>query len=61
MISTALFCGAILLWAAIVVTIPRVLRRFITPGRTYPLYGLRHWLHRVIRRLTNIGFYLELT
>lgn len=28
--------------------------------RTYPLYGLRHWVHRAIRRLTNIKFYLEL-
>ena len=43
------------------VTVPRILRRFITPGRTYPLYGLHHWVHRIIRRLTNIGFYLELT
>ena len=59
--SAALFGGAILLGAAVVVTVPRVLRRFITPDRTYPLYGLRHWVHRVIRRLTNTGFYLELT
>lgn len=43
------------------VTVPRVLRRFITPGRTYPLYGMHHWVHRVIRRLTNVKFYLELT
>jgi non-ribosomal peptide synthetase-like protein len=60
-LSSVLFVGAILIGAAVVVTIPRVLRRFITPGRTYPLYGLRHWLHRIIRRLTNAGFYLELT
>ncbi len=60
-LSSVLFAGAILIGAAVVVTIPRVLRRFITPGRDYPLYGLRHWLHRVIRRLTSIHFYLELT
>ena len=60
-VSTALFGGAILVGAAVVVTVPRVLRRLITPGRTYPLYGLRHSVHRVIRRLTNIKFYLELT
>jgi non-ribosomal peptide synthetase-like protein len=59
-LSTVLFVGAIVIGAAVVVTIPRVLRRFITPGRTYPLYGLRHWVHRVIRRLTNVKFYLEL-
>ena len=60
-LSAALFCGVILLGATVVLTVPRVLRRFVIPGRTYPLYGVRHWLHRVIRRLTNIGFYLELT
>ncbi len=60
-ISTALFGGAILIGAAVVVTVPRVLRRFITPGRAYPLYGLHHSVHRAIRRLTNVKFYLELT
>ncbi len=60
-LSAALFAGAIVLGAAIIVTVPRVLRRFIKPGRVYPLYGLRHWVHRAIRRLTNVGFYLELT
>ncbi|HYB15972.1 MAG TPA: hypothetical protein VEF71_10940, partial [Streptosporangiaceae bacterium] len=60
-LSTALFAGAILLGAAVVLTVPRVLRRLIAPGHTYPLYGWRHWVHRVIRRLTNTGFYLELT
>ena len=60
-VSTALFGGAILIGAAVVVTVPRVLRRFITPGHTYPLYGLHHSVHRAIRRLTNINFYLELT
>ena len=60
-LSAALFGGAILLGAAVVVTVPRILRRFITPGRAYPLYGLHHSVHRIIRRLTNIGFYLELT
>ncbi len=56
-----LFCGAILAGAAVVMTVPRVLRRLVTPGRAYPLYGLRHSAHRAIRLLTNIEFYLELT
>jgi non-ribosomal peptide synthetase-like protein len=60
LVSTALFCGAILAGAAVVVTVPRVLRRLVTPGRAYPLYGLRHSAHRAIRLLTNIEFYLEL-
>jgi len=59
-LSAALFTGALLIGAAVVLTVPRVLRRFITPGRTYPLYGLYHSLHRMVRRLTNIKFYLEL-
>jgi non-ribosomal peptide synthetase-like protein len=59
-ISAALFLGSILIGLAIVVTVPRLLHRFITPGRAYPLYGPRHAIHRVIQRLTNIPFYLEL-
>lgn len=60
-LSGALFGAALLARAVIVLTAPRVLRRFIEPGRTYPLYGMRHWLHHVIRRLTNIPFCLQLT
>ena len=59
-LSTAAFCGAILAGAAVVVTVPRLLRRLVPPGRACPLYGLRHWAHRAIRRLTNAKFYLEL-
>ena len=58
--STALFAGAILAGAVVVVTVPRILRRLITPGRAYPLYGLAHSAHRAIQLLTNIKFYLEL-
>ncbi|HEY1819145.1 MAG TPA: Pls/PosA family non-ribosomal peptide synthetase [Trebonia sp.] len=60
LVSTVLFCGALLAGAAVVVVVPRMLRRFVTPGRAYPLYGLRHSAHRAIRLLTNIEFYLEL-
>jgi non-ribosomal peptide synthetase-like protein len=59
-VSTALFCGAILAGGAVVVTVPRILRRLVVPGRAYPLYGLRHAAHRAIQFLTNIEFYLEL-
>ena len=58
--STALFCGAILAGAAVVVTVPRALRRLVKPGRAYPLYGLHHTVHRAIKTLTNVEFYLEL-
>jgi non-ribosomal peptide synthetase-like protein len=58
--STVLFCGAILAGAVIVVTVPRLLRRLVRPGRAYPLYGMAHSAHRAIHSLTNIKFYLEL-
>jgi len=59
-VSLALFAGFILAGAVVVVTVPRILRRLIRPGRTYPLYGLRHSVLRAIRLLTNMEFYLEL-
>jgi non-ribosomal peptide synthetase-like protein len=59
-VSLALFAGALLAGAVVVVTVPRLLRRLVPPGRAYPLYGVRHSAHRAIRLLTNIEFYLEL-
>jgi non-ribosomal peptide synthetase-like protein len=59
-LSAALFCGSLLLGAAVVLIVPRLLRRLVVPGRAYPLYGLRHAVHRVIRTLSNTPFYLEL-
>ncbi len=60
LVSTALFCGAILAGVVVIVTVPRLLHRLVKPGRTYPLYGVRHGVHRAIQFLTNIEFYLEL-
>jgi non-ribosomal peptide synthetase-like protein len=59
-LSTALFIGSILIGLAIVVAVPRVLRRFIKPGRAYPLDSVRHMVHKAIESLTNLPFYLEL-
>jgi non-ribosomal peptide synthetase-like protein len=59
-ISSVLLFGPLLAGFAVVATLPRVLHRLITPGRTYPLYGLHHWVHRAIQRLTNTKIYLEL-
>jgi non-ribosomal peptide synthetase-like protein len=59
-VSAVFFFGALLAGAVVVLTVPRLLRRLITPGRVYPLYGLHYFLHRTIRRLTNVPFYLEL-
>jgi non-ribosomal peptide synthetase-like protein len=59
-LSTALFLGSILLSLAVVVTVPRILHRFITPGRAYPINSLHHTVHKTIERLTNVHFFLEL-
>ncbi len=61
MASTVLFCGSILAGVAVAVTVPRLANQGLVPGRTYRLYGLHHWLHRMIGRLTNVPFYLQLT
>jgi non-ribosomal peptide synthetase-like protein len=45
---------------AVVMIVPRVLNRGLTPGRVYPLFGLRYWLHRTITRRSNAGFFMEL-
>jgi len=58
--SLVAFFGPLVLGALVVLTVPRVLQRFVVPGRTYPLYGLQDSLHRAVRRLTNLPFYLEL-
>ena len=37
----------------IVVSLPRLLRPLLAPGRTYPLYGARYWAQRTIERRSN--------
>jgi non-ribosomal peptide synthetase-like protein len=59
-VSALLFFGSLVAGAVVVLTVPRLLQRLITPGRVYPLYGVHHFVHRTIRRLTNVPFYLEL-
>ncbi|AWW41361.1 Pls/PosA family non-ribosomal peptide synthetase [Streptomyces cadmiisoli] len=41
-------------------TVPRLLARFVTLGRTYPLYGFHHGVHRAILLLTNSRFLTRL-
>ncbi|MEO7194956.1 MAG: Pls/PosA family non-ribosomal peptide synthetase [Pseudonocardiaceae bacterium] len=59
-VSLVLFGGGVLTGLAAVVTLPRLLNPLITPDRIYPLYGMHYALHRTIRRITNMGFYLTL-
>ncbi|MBB5849938.1 Pls/PosA family non-ribosomal peptide synthetase [Amycolatopsis umgeniensis] len=54
-IDTALlYFGALLAGLAIVLTLPRLLSRFLRPDRVYPLYGAHFGLQRLIARLTNL-------
>ena len=59
-ISTVLFFGAVLVGLVFVGTVPRVLNRFITPDKVYPLYGFHYWVQRAIARTTNSKFYMRL-
>ncbi|HVH22164.1 MAG TPA: Pls/PosA family non-ribosomal peptide synthetase [Pseudonocardia sp.] len=59
-VSAALVLAAIGLQLLIVLTVPRLLHRFVRPGVTYPLYGIRWVAHRVIVRLSNSAFFNDL-
>jgi non-ribosomal peptide synthetase-like protein len=43
-----------------VVTVPRVLRAVLSPGRAYPLYGPAYWVYRAIARYTSRPFFVRL-
>jgi non-ribosomal peptide synthetase-like protein len=59
--SLVLYFGAYLVVFLFVNTVPRVLSRFITPNRTYPLYGFHYSVQRTITRTTNAKPLLKLT
>ncbi|MFE6914796.1 Pls/PosA family non-ribosomal peptide synthetase [Streptomyces rubiginosohelvolus] len=54
--SVVLFFGAIPLGLLLVTTLPRLLGRTLTPGRTYPLFGFHHGVHRTIELISNRKF-----
>lgn len=47
------YLGALVLRFGTVYALPRLLGRFIEPGRVYPLYGLHHILLTIIRGTSN--------
>ncbi|GEL24709.1 hypothetical protein PSU4_36630 [Pseudonocardia sulfidoxydans NBRC 16205] len=60
LLSLAVYVMALLLAVLVMVTVPRLLRRVVRPGRTYPLYGV-HWaVQRTLTRLTNSRFLMLL-
>src|SRR5881409_490913 len=58
-VSLLFFFGAVLVGLLLVVTVPRVLNRFLKPDTVYPLYGFNDRVHRVITRLTTIKFFVD--
>jgi non-ribosomal peptide synthetase-like protein len=59
-IAAVAFFGAIAAGLVLVGTVPRLLGRALKPGKTYPLYGLRHGLQRTVSRWSNIPFFTAL-
>jgi non-ribosomal peptide synthetase-like protein len=59
-ISLVSFFGLVLAGLLLVFTVPRLLNRFITPGRVYPLYGFHDRIHRAITRMTSVKFFTHL-
>ncbi|MGH3241310.1 MAG: Pls/PosA family non-ribosomal peptide synthetase, partial [Spirillospora sp.] len=60
LISALLFFGGSVLGLAFVITLPRLLRLFIRPGRVYPLYGTRFRAIMTTKRVTNLPFFTNL-
>ena len=58
--SGVLFVGALALGLAAVCTLPRLLARVLEPGRVHPLYGPAHACQRVVARVTNVPFFVQL-
>jgi non-ribosomal peptide synthetase-like protein len=59
-ISLGLFFGGVAVGLAVVTTVPRLFNLALTPGRVYRLYGFHFWAHRVVRRMTNAKFFVDL-
>ncbi|GAA3048377.1 non-ribosomal peptide synthetase [Pseudonocardia yunnanensis] len=59
-VSLVVFLGAAMLGLVAVAMVPRILSRLVVPGKVHPLYGYHYYVHRMIRRLTNVRFYHSL-
>ena len=53
-LAAAVLFGGFLLGLLYVATVPRLMRRFLVPGKVYRLYGIRYWVLRFVSRTTNI-------
>jgi non-ribosomal peptide synthetase-like protein len=58
--TSVIFLGFLLLGLAINLIVPRLLSRFIQPGKCYPLYGIHYYLYSVIFMTSNSVFFNRL-
>ncbi|HEV2874720.1 MAG TPA: Pls/PosA family non-ribosomal peptide synthetase [Thermoleophilaceae bacterium] len=56
-VSFVLLFGSMLVGFVFVMSVPRVLNRFIEPDTVYRLYGFHYGVHRAIERMTNVPFF----
>jgi len=54
------FAGSVVGALLVMCTVPRLLHRFLTPGKVYPLYGLAYLAQGAITALTNSRFFMLL-
>ncbi|MGD6978682.1 MULTISPECIES: Pls/PosA family non-ribosomal peptide synthetase [Citricoccus] len=60
-VAFIIWFGGLFAVLAAVTTIPRLLNRLITPGKTYPLFGLHYAVHRTIYGMTDVFQLLHIT
>lgn len=59
-VTAVIFFGAVPLALLALGTVPRLMNRFLTEGRAYPLYGFHHALHRATVIISNRRFMTRL-
>ncbi|MGP4090074.1 Pls/PosA family non-ribosomal peptide synthetase [Streptomyces sp. KR55] len=59
-VTAVIFACAVPAALVVLATVPRLLARFVTLGRTYPLFGFHHAVHRAILLMTNSRFLTRL-
>ncbi|WP_445183399.1 Pls/PosA family non-ribosomal peptide synthetase [Pseudonocardia sp. Cha107L01] len=60
LIAVVLFVGATISGLLVIMTVPRLLNRFITPDKVYPLYGFHYLVQQLISGMSNSRFYMYL-
>jgi len=58
-LAAVVLFGGFLVGLLYVATVPRLLRRFLAPGKVYRLYGIRYWVLRFVARTTNSSFFVN--